>query len=461
MKQTHEPGAPERADRIMARVRERVGLPADSRVLTGDVHPAFLRPRLPVQRAYALHELLDYDDADFVDTAYWIVLRRAPDPEGRASHLDALRRGAISKVEVLGALRWSQEGMDRGVHIDGLLLPLKLRQWKRKRFIGPLIAWCQGVLNLGSLGARQERETARVAWDQQAANERVTAIVADNERRHAELRDALRRADEDADALRGALDVLIAAMRERDEREARESRELAAGLDAERAMLDPLYAALEDRFRGSAQLIRDRLTAYLPLMTASGAGTPEAPIVDLGSGRGEWLRLLSDLGMHARGIDTNADFVAAGVAAGFDVVEQDALSALAAMPDASVGAVTAFHLVEHVPFDVLVRMLDEIRRVLRPGGIVVLETPNPENLQVSTHWFYMDPTHRNPIPPEALNWLVGVRGFEQVRIERQTLGRDIGAPDLLPEGAPHAHAINSMLQHYRAAADYAVIGVRP
>ena len=88
------------------------------------------------------------------------------------------------------------------------------------------------------------------------------------------------------------------------------------------------------------------------------------------------------------------------------------------LPAASRSAVTAFHVVEHLGFEVLVDFLDEALRVLMPGGMLILETPNPENLRVGANSFYNDPTHRNPIPPETLRFLVHQRGFAEAEILR-------------------------------------------
>ena len=115
------------------------------------------------------------------------------------------------------------------------------------------------------------------------------------------------------------------------------------------------------------------------------------------------------------------------------------------------------HLVEHLPFERVIALLDEIRRVLRSGGLVLLETPNPENLSVGVCNFYMDPTHRNPLPPEALRWIVEARGFMGARIERLTVARELNAPPLLPDDVPGAASVNVLLASLRVAPDYAII----
>ncbi|WP_048862242.1 class I SAM-dependent methyltransferase, partial [Acidisphaera rubrifaciens] len=180
--------------------------------------------------------------------------------------------------------------------------------------------------------------------------------------------------------------------------------------------LDALYVAFEDRFRGARADIRERQRAHLPVMRAAGAGTAARPIVDVGAGRGEWLELLRDEGLVALGVDLNARMAALCREMGLDCAADDAIEYLRRLPDASVGAVTGFHIIEHLPFRVFVALLDESLRVLAPGGVVLFETPNPANVLVGSRYFYLDPTHRNPMPAEMTAMIAEARGFVGVRI---------------------------------------------
>jgi len=111
-------------------------------------------------------------------------------------------------------------------------------------------------------------------------------------------------------------------------------------------LLDDFYVAFEDRFRGSRDEIKARVTAYLPAVREAGAGAADRPVVDLGCGRGEWLEVLAAEGLQARGVDTNRLMVEENRRQGRDVIEGDALAYLRALPDASCGAVSALHLLE-------------------------------------------------------------------------------------------------------------------
>ncbi len=178
------------------------------------------------------------------------------------------------------------------------------------------------------------------------------------------------------------------------------------------------YRAFEDRYRGSRDTIKDRLRAYAPFTDP--LLRPDAPAValDLGCGRGEWLELLGESGFDARGVDLDEGMLAACRERGLAAQHGDALAALRAQPDGSLALVSAFHLVEHLPFDLVRELIAEALRALRPGGLLVMETPNPENLTVGATSFYLDPSHLHPLPPGLLGFAAEHAGFARQRIVR-------------------------------------------
>jgi O-antigen chain-terminating methyltransferase len=186
------------------------------------------------------------------------------------------------------------------------------------------------------------------------------------------------------------------------------------------------YRAFEDRHRGSRESIQKRQSAYLAFLRPLAQLLPGAMLADLGCGRGEWLELVRSEGWAAQGVDLDEGMLRACRDLGLDVRQGDALSYLKGLPDASVAVVSAFHVAEHLPFDVLQAVTTEALRVLRPGGLLVLETPNPENLVVGSSGFYMDPTHTRPLPPLLLSFLPEFVGFGRVKTLR------------LQEGVSHA-----------------------
>jgi SAM-dependent methyltransferase len=217
--------------------------------------------------------------------------------------------------------------------------------------------------------------------------------------------------------------------------------------------LDALYVSFEDRFRGTRTDIKERFRVYLPYIEERKIGAERTPVLDLGCGRGEWLELLAEHKLAASGIDTNRVLLAGCRDAGLNVEEADLLEYLKNQPDHAFGAVTGFHIIEHVPFDILTRVFDETVRVLKPGGVAIFETPNPENVLVATHNFYVDFTHRNPLPSVTMQFILEAQGLCDVRIlNLHPYPEALRLPD---DGSEITMRFN---QHFYGPQDYAVIG---
>jgi len=129
----------------------------------------------------------------------------------------------------------------------------------------------------------------------------------------------------------------------------------------------------------------------------------------------------------------------------------------------SLRAVSAIQVAEHLGMEDLIALLDLAVRAIEPGGLVILETPNPENLVVGASSFYLDPTHRQPIPPELLAFVVGARGFTQVEV-RFSEPPEQPAPESAAD-APWSGDVKRLYDLVTArlfgAPDYAVLARRP
>lgn len=183
-------------------------------------------------------------------------------------------------------------------------------------------------------------------------------------------------------------------------------------------MSDGFYRAFEEKHRGSRELIKSRLRAYLPFVTPLAELNEGSETLDLGCGRGEWIEILTEVGFKSHGVDLDEGMLGACVELGLSVEQGDAIGFLAALPDESQTIISAFHFVEHISFEQLQNVISEALRVLRPGGLLIMETPNPENIVVSTCNFYLDPTHLRPIPPQLLSFLPEFHGFERIKTIR-------------------------------------------
>lgn len=221
------------------------------------------------------------------------------------------------------------------------------------------------------------------------------------------------------------------------------------------ADFDQFYLDFEDRFRGSRAEVKRRVTIHADRFLAAGVGTAASPIVDLGCGRGEWLEVMRERDLTAYGVDGNAVAVELCQRAGLTALHGDALQHLRSLPDGSLGGVTAFHVAEHLEPGALMELLDQALRTLVPHGILLLETPNPENILVGARNFWFDPTHRNPIPPVVLEFLVKHRGFVDAEIVRL---HPYPEDERLPRETELGRRLDALIS---GPQDYAVIARRP
>jgi len=220
--------------------------------------------------------------------------------------------------------------------------------------------------------------------------------------------------------------------------------------------LDAFYFAFENHFRGTRTEIKERARVYLPCLSEAGVGMTEKPVLDVGCGRGEWLELLKENNCSARGADANTTMVALCRELGLDVTLADAVTHLRSLPARSQGAVTGFHIIEHLPFPILLELMAESWRVLQPSGVAIFETPNPGNVQVGTNNFYIDPSHLHPLPALLSQFLLETVGFTNVRI-LYLQPCDISSHE---EGADSFMA-QRFNEFFYGAQDYAVIGTKP
>jgi SAM-dependent methyltransferase len=224
----------------------------------------------------------------------------------------------------------------------------------------------------------------------------------------------------------------FAGLRDATARELSESRRRAAIQDARFGMLEApsarstpagmvpapapelpaaVYSLFEERFRGPAEAIAESQRFYLAFLRRV-----PGPVLDVGCGRGEFLRLLREDGIPASGIESNPISVRICREARLEVEEGDALALLAGRPAKSLGAVVAFQVVEHWTAAQIFAFLREARRALKPEGVLIAETVNTDSLS-ALRAFFLDPTHVRPVPPAALVFLAEAAGLADASLE--------------------------------------------
>ncbi len=231
------------------------------------------------------------------------------------------------------------------------------------------------------------------------------------------------------------------------------------------------YVCFEDVFRGEPEEIAARQRDYLPYFEGA------SDVLDIGCGRGEFLALLHGEGIAARGVDLNADAVERCGERGVEAARADALAYLRALADESIGGLFSAQVVEHLEADYLMQMLANAHRALRPGSRIVLETINPASWTAFFSAYVRDITHRHPLHPETLAYLLRASGFVDVSIvyrapvpDAAKLQRAAVDPELAatPAGKAVCTLADTLNQHADrlnglmfAEQDYAAVGRRP
>ena len=181
--------------------------------------------------------------------------------------------------------------------------------------------------------------------------------------------------------------------------------------------LDWFYKLFEDKFRGSEDMIRQRVSEYKPYFDNLDRRLKNLPIIDIGCGRGEFLGFAKSQGLKAVGIDLNYEMIERSKSLGYNAIQSDALEYISNQKDSSIAVVTGFHIVEHIPLNVLIKLFEECYRAIKTGGFVLFETPNPRNIIVGSNTFYIDPSHMKPIPQEFLAFALESVGFKTTIID--------------------------------------------
>ena len=466
-----------------------------------------------------LNDLLPYQDEDFIRNAYRAILKREPDTEGFNDWLSRLRSGQLNKIEILGGMERSEEGRKGNVKIKGLGLRYLANRSYKIPVAGYFIRVLTGIMNLPkiirTLNVYQAFTDARLAGkaDREAveelrpilagkadreAVEELRPILAGKADREAveELRSILAgKADREAveeltDTTQGILRqvsdhrlnildqqrrfILLLEEVKKSFPEPLSHEQIKSVLKEEDHVLDAMYIAFEERFRGTGDEIKRRLTVYLqyidkmkipppPPLEKGGWGDFQiksekegVSILDAGCGRGEWLELLQENGYQAKGIDINKVALLQCREQGLDVTESDVIEYLKGLERDSLDVITGFHIIEHLSFKTLIALFDEALVVLKSGGMILFETPNPANILVSSYDFYRDPDHQKPLHPDTLNFVAESRGFVRT-----------GSYFVFNEGSDlrliksTEWMLNDINDYIKAPRDFALIGYKP
>ena len=381
------------------------------------------------ERSLSLDDFGCADPREFVDTAYRTILGRAPSDAERERMLEALLTGSTRPL-VLGTLRYGEEGSARAVDVRGLRARYLVQRLFRIPVIGAALEWASAVVRLPRTlrffrGAVETQAVRQSALQQQFAAEYAALVqrTADAERRLVDAERTLdsaifeaRAVKELAERTRTRVDAIhppplaetmvfpggpLAAI-------ARKRAGLSPGVPIDSLSAHTRYALFESVFYDS-RTVAAKQRIYLDYVDREVAR--DAPFLDLGCGRGEFLQILRGAGVESIGVDVNPEVLGPLRAQGFTVFEQDLVAFLEHEGPIFSGA-SVLQVAEHLPPLQIEQVLSLIAQRLVPGAVLIVETPNPL-CPFALGMFHTDPTHISPIPPERMRYAVEAAGFER------------------------------------------------
>jgi len=388
---------------------------------------------LKVESDWSINRLLEIEDTrEFVECSYEVLLRRKADIVGVRHSLRALISDKVPRVTWLKSLRDSEEGRRVGARLRWLNFwfnMTRLHRWlSMVPLMGGLTNWLWHWLTLGSSINKIEDKLLILQSRMEVVNNRTLDALEYTYARQYGLQ----------------VDGNLPQEKHADNPSAK-----ALGLSNE--YIWEFFLEHARHFRGSEADISKSCEVYLPIFSDLLENEIEKPIVDIGCGRGEILQMIADAGLYGVGIDANHLAVEYCTRKNLTAYHRDALEYLQAQDSCSCGVVTAIHIVEHLDFTYLMAILKEVLRTLRVGGGIIVESPNPENLVVSSAQFYLDPTHRNPVPLALMQVMLEYSGFIVKKI-------DVSARGETQVTRSTDDQLNYMLN---SPQDYALLGLKP
>jgi len=380
--------------------------------------------KFSIKPVYEYNDFIKYHDREFIVYIYKALLQRDIDETTLNYRLNQLREGKKSKLELITIVRASKEGRANDIRLlgfykrffltlifsafpifannsrrfDKIENRLYLRSKETSKYLN------QNIKSISSLNQNIESISSQL--------EESVDILTDklNDKSNIEdTREFYKQLLNQRDIIKGylnSLDIII---------DNNKDIKIIKEPEAKESSFDILYSQFENRFRGDESEIKSRLSLYIPFLHSIEKDSKEIDVLDIGCGRGEWLAILKENSYSAKGIDSNQNMVHISKKRGLNAENIDALSYLKKQPRNSLSLITGFHIIEHLnSFDTLLELLIESHRVLKSGGFIIFETPNPRNILVGASDFYIDPSHKTPIHPMTLKFFVKKIGFENV-----------------------------------------------
>ena len=416
----------------------------------------YIRPQVkkmikidPNKKIVSVKDLLKYQEQkEFIEVIYSSILQRKPDEGARINCQKALRERDTTKIQLIYEIANSEEAKRKNIKVAGLKIFYWYEGIKAKIFsipvLGSCIRWIIALIflkrrmddiythirnmtyyqqkvqeELASTVNTLQEERARFNYFIEEVKKQQRAVSEELIKLNAEFKQAKTQTNIETEKINEKITETVTTVTKIQEIimeswEEKQKRERKRIKNQER--FNQIYVDYKEKLmpitRENAKNERKIYLDYL-LKQLEGAERRSLKIIDVGCGKGEWLELLSDAGFFPVGVDNNPKTINQILQANkkINIICQDALEFLQEQGEETADVITSFHMIEHMKSDELFDFLDACKRTLRKGGLLLFATPNPRNLLIATEIFYMDFTHRKPIPMELLEFYLQEWGF--------------------------------------------------
>ena len=356
-----------------------------------------------------IKEFFKYHDEEFIKFCYRAILKREPDTEGFNYYLTKLRNGEYTKTDVITRLRYSKEGRKRGIKIKGLLPRAIYSVLSKRLIIGHIVKTFKILLTLPSIEKKLNITENNIYPKVLAINHEVKYLNKDLSLVKSDFHKEL-------DLTKSHIEKSFADFNYRIYKLEDELYKINIPEVLEKEVVYNInknisyYQSFENVFRGDENKVKEQQRIFLKYIPDN----TDKSVLDIGSGRGEFLELLKENSINAIGVDINRDIVNYTKGKGLNCIYADGIEFLK-NTDKKFRAITAFHIIEHMDTDKQRQLLEYGYQKLEKGGIIIIETPNPWFIYGLAS-FYTDITHIKPIPPETLVFLLQWIGFKNTKI---------------------------------------------
>lgn len=394
----------------------------DNKLNNLSIYRNTIRPKIKNRMGFFLNkktidgqELLKFEGATFVDVLYRSILSREAEDSAKENAIEFLRNPDTSKVDLIYNIVNSEEGKSKKIRVKGIKARKLLLDIKRAIYSFPILGYVFRLVVYLCLLPKKLKHIQYMVYDISGQIRVLDSLI-----KASNMKEGVRTNTEEINRLKTYISELDKRTKEVEyfaHKLIDSESEKAEKLKREKLLIDKFYVRYNEVLMpDSREDIKNRLRIYIDKLNNYFEETDKKELfaVDLGCGEGEWIELLYENGFDSIGVDNNSSVVkkVRGILPNTIIVENDAFDYLKNLEDDTIDLLTSFHMVEHLEMIEIIELLSECRRVLKSGGMLIIETPNPLNILTSTYYFNMDPTHKKPIPPELLAFFISETGFE-------------------------------------------------